>query len=96
MPGNMNEIVFPNHNRKFYTLPFDLDRENKAITTARKSIFTLVKLHILLYYVQKFAPLLSRKWCKFLHIIQKYTKFAKFAGLYFPHFTTFRDQTLQF
>ena len=36
------------------------------------------------------------KVCKFLHIIQKYTKFAKFAGLYFPHFTTFRDQTLQF
>ncbi len=36
------------------------------------------------------------KWYKFLHVIQKYTKFAKFAGLYFPHFTTFRDQTLQF
>ena len=29
-------------------------------------------------------------------VIQKYTKFANFAGLYFPHFTTFRDQTLQF
>ncbi len=37
-----------------------------------------------------------QKWCKFLHVIQKYTKFAKFAGLYFPHFTTFRDKTLQF
>jgi hypothetical protein len=24
------------------------------------------------------------------------TKFANFAGLYFPHFTTFRGQTLQF
>ncbi len=43
---------------------------------------------ILLYYAQKFAPLLSRKWCKLLHAIQKYTKFAKFAELYFPHFTT--------
>jgi hypothetical protein len=28
--------------------------------------------------------------------ISKYTKFAKFARLYFPHFTTFRNQTLQF
>ena len=28
--------------------------------------------------------------------IQKYTKFAEFEVLYFPHFTTFRDQTLQF
>jgi hypothetical protein len=27
--------------------------------------------------------------------IQKYTKFANFAGLYFPHFTTFRNQTLR-
>ena len=31
-----------------------------------------------------------------IHAIQKYTKFAKFARLYFPHFTTFRNQTLQF
>ena len=28
--------------------------------------------------------LLSRKWCKLLHVIQKYTKFVKFAGLYSP------------
>jgi hypothetical protein len=28
--------------------------------------------------------------------MQIYTKFANFAGLYFPHFTTFRNQTLQF
>ena len=27
---------------------------------------------------------------------RKYTKFVKFAELYLPHFTTFRDQTLQF
>ena len=26
----------------------------------------------------------------------KVYKFVKFAGLYLPHFTTFRDQTLQF
>ena len=30
------------------------------------------------------------------HAIQKYTKFANFARPYFPHFTTFRNQTLQF
>jgi hypothetical protein len=28
--------------------------------------------------------------------IQKYTKFANFARLYFTHFTTFHNQTLQF
>ena len=28
--------------------------------------------------------------------MQIYTKFANFTGLYFPHFTTFRNQTLQF
>jgi hypothetical protein len=28
--------------------------------------------------------------------MQKYTKFANFARLYFPHFTTFRNQTFQF
>jgi DNA-directed RNA polymerase len=30
------------------------------------------------------------------YIIKINTKFANFAGLYFPHFTTFRGQTLQF
>ena len=28
--------------------------------------------------------------------IQKYTEFANIARLYFLHFTTFRNQTLQF
>ena len=58
--------------------------------------FKCSKFCILLYCVQKFAPLSAQKWCTFLHIIQKHTKFAKFAGLYSPHYTTFRDQTLQF
>jgi hypothetical protein len=35
--------------------------------------------------------------CIFLRVIQIHTaKFANFAGLCFPHFTTFRNQTLQF
>ena len=29
-------------------------------------------------------------------VIQMYTKFAKFARLYFPHFVTFYHQNLQF
>ncbi len=53
---------------------------------------------ILLYYVQKFAPLLSRKWCKFLHVIQEYTKFCKIWSAIFsafynisrPNFTNFK------
>ena len=35
-------------------------------------------------------------WCIFPCVIQINTKFANFIGLYFPHFTTFRNQTLQF
>jgi hypothetical protein len=29
------------------------------------------------------------------YVIQINTKFANFAGIYFPHFITFRNQTLQ-
>ena len=29
-------------------------------------------------------------------VIQKYTKFANFASVYFPYFTIFRHQTWQF
>ena len=29
-------------------------------------------------------------------VIQKYTKFANFASVYFSYFTTFRHQTWQF
>ena len=36
------------------------------------------------------------KWCKFPLVIQKYTKLANFARLYFPYFSTFRDQILHF
>ena len=31
-----------------------------------------------------------------LRVIRIYINFANIAGLYFPHFTTFRDPTLQF
>jgi hypothetical protein len=37
---------------------------------------------------------LGRKWCIFPCVIQINTKFANFVGIYFPHFTTFRNQTL--
>ena len=48
------------------------------------------------YYKRKFAPLSRQKWCKFPLVIQKYTKLANFARLYFLHFSTFHDQFLQF
>ena len=35
------------------------------------------------------------KWLFFSGVMQIYTKFANFTGLYFPHFTTIRNQTLQ-
>jgi DNA-directed RNA polymerase len=38
----------------------------------------------------------AQMWCIFPRVIQINTNFANFAGLYFPHFTTFRNQTLQF
>ena len=43
-----------------------------------------------------FAAILAQKWKLFPRVIQMYTKFANFAGLYFPYFTTFRHQTLPF
>ncbi len=47
--------------------------------------FKFCKFCILLYCVQKFAPLSAqkRKWCKLLHVIQKYTEYVKFAQLLF-------------
>ena len=44
----------------------------------------------------EFAPLPAQMWCIFPRVIQINTKFANFRGLYFPHFTTFHGQTLQF
>ncbi len=46
---------------------------------------------VFLYYVQKFAPLLSRKWCKLLHAIQKYTNLRNlkcYIFLILTHFAT--------
>jgi hypothetical protein len=42
------------------------------------------------------APLSAQIWCIFPRVIQINTKFVNFAGPYYPHFTTFRGQTLQF
>ena len=44
----------------------------------------------------KFIPISRKRYINFPRVIQKCTKFANFAGLYFPHFKTFCDQTLQF
>jgi hypothetical protein len=48
--------------------------------------------------ISHFKPFSAQMWplWQFPHPIQKYTKFANFARLCFPHFTTIRDQTLQF
>ena len=40
--------------------------------------------------------LLTGRLLKLLRVIRIYTKLANFPGLDFPHFTTVRDQTLQF
>lgn len=58
---------------------------------------TLVRHSDLLYL--RFWKQLRRKgrnWLAFPREIQLYTNFEKFAGLYFPCFTTFRHKTLQF
>ena len=77
-------------------LNFDLGKKNEIHHCSRKSILKLVKLvhnSRTLYTFVLRTEVCTTFGAKFLHIIQKYTKFA---GLYFPHFTTFRDQTLQF
>jgi hypothetical protein len=41
-------------------------------------------------------PFSPQKWQQFPHAIQTYTaKYANFARLHFPYFTTFRNQILQ-
>ena len=66
------------------------------ISKALLNLLFICNGQILLYYKRKFAPLLACEWCKFPLVIQKYTKLANFARLYFPHFSTFRDQILHF
>jgi hypothetical protein len=57
----------------------------------------ICKFCINLYYARENAPLSAQMlWYIFPCVIQISTKFANFVGLYFPHFTTFRGQTLQF
>ena len=48
---------------------------------------------ILLYYAGKSVATLPHSGKAFPYVIQKYTKFEKFTGLYFPYFTIFRNQT---
>ena len=61
---------------------------------------TLRSLHILYTFVLRaeIVTILSRKCGNNvpMHVIQTYTKFANFARLYFPSFTTFRNRILQF
>ena len=54
------------------------------------------KFCTLLYYAYKMAEI-HRKFGHFVvSVIQKYTKFANLASVYFPCFTIFRHQTWQF
>ena len=66
-------------------------KKTKSVTTARKSMLNLVILR-----ADKIATFGLKVVILSAGIIQKYTKVANFARLYFPHFTTFRDLTLQF
>ena len=55
------------------------------------------KVCILLYYAyHKMAELPVNFRHFVVSVIQKCTKFANFASVYFPYFTTFRHQTWQF
>ena len=58
------------------------------------------KFRIFLYYARKSLTTSGefRPFCgeAFPCVIQKYTKFANFASVFFPYFTIFRQQTWQF
>ena len=73
-----------------------LTHEISCSTLEINLVFPHTRVLFSMYYAQENAPLLAQMWCIFPCIIQINTKFANFAGLYFPHFTTFRNQTLQF
>jgi hypothetical protein len=76
-----------------YRLNFDQGK--KSNTTASRSILEWVKLQSL---VVKCCKMMKIEPCEVSaqRVMQIYTKFANFTGLYFPHFTRFRNQTLKF
>jgi hypothetical protein len=57
---------------------------------------SVANFDILVLRAEKCTPLSARKWRIFPRVILKYSKFANFTGLYFPYFTTFCNQILQF
>ena len=64
----------------------------------KKPLFEKLNLnHDFVIFQKLQGATLSRKWCIFPCVIQiNKKKLANFVGPYFPHFTTFRNQTLQF
>ena len=61
---------------------------NKFIGTLSVRVFFVVLITIVAV-LKSLLRMFGSKVLQFLHVIQKYTKFA---GLYFLHFTTFRVQ----
>ncbi len=77
----------------------------KFISIAGKSILNLVKCEVWLRNIVKCGKYSHAKFANFVYsksgnafarVIQKYTKFANFTWLYFPHFTIFCNQNSQF
>ena len=66
---------------------------HKGVTSGGEGCLQI--LYIFVLRPEK-KQLLTGRLLKLLRVIQIYTKLANFAGLDFPHFTTARDQTLQF
>jgi hypothetical protein len=52
--------------------------------------------HLKMSKIAKFGCEITILEPKAVILYKIYTKFANFTGLYFPHFTTIRNQTLQF
>ena len=66
---------------------FTININNKSITTAEKSISEMVISQSLVRNVVKCRKnahyFYAKRWCKFPHVIQKYTNLANFARQYF-------------
>jgi hypothetical protein len=72
-----------------YRLFFYLDKKDEIYHYSSKE-------HPKISKIAKFGCEVGSKVAHFSGVILKCSKFANFTGLYFPYFTTFRNQTLQF
>jgi hypothetical protein len=71
---------------------------NKSIQKIHHSLkeHQVCRFSVILYYAREIDTAFLKKGINFPCVIQNDQKTDYFAGLYYPHFTTFRNETSQY